>query len=117
MERLPVACVEGLYMKPHLNKSPEKSSRKAVLLESSFPGFGAMYAGKVRVGILWLVATWISGAAFVPLLFILALNTDNEISVVAYILVLLLMFAQILWFVVRLALVDSYVRGFNEDVR
>ncbi len=63
------------------------------------------------------MATLPSTGLFVALMFISAIGYAGNFAVITLAPGLLLGFALILWLVVRLALVGSYVKEFNDDAR
>lgn len=94
----------------------DKSTRKAVLLELYLPGAGAMYAGKVRVGIIWLIASTVD-VVLVITFFVGSDAVAEEYYGILFIVAFLLVLANFVWLMVRLALVGDYVREFNAVAR
>ena len=92
---------------------PRRYASVAALLEYTLRGSGAMYAGQVRIGILWLIITLLGNAAFLVLMFTGFTGYAGDLSGVAIIGGFVLGIALFLWLLIRLAIVASFVQEVN----
>lgn len=89
----------------------------AALLEYTIPGTGVMYAGQVRIGMVWLALTLLGDAAFLASMFVGFTGSAGDFSGVLVIVGFVLGITLFLWLIVRLAIVGSYVQEFNADAQ